>query len=175
MLIKYENEKFIIRNFFCKDKTIIFLLVKDNNIPTRKLGKMITLYLSKVGIINDRNDLSNLQIFLYFNKIFHNSFIDKGVIKKILFSYDGCIHINKVQEADIWVTKYFANNIYDFSFNSTVRFDNRDYYIYRRTVKRTKRLQMLRAVSKEKKLLKFQSFFTFFTLKNNYLNINLQS
>lgn len=176
MLINFLEEKVIIRNFFSKDKTVIFLLVKNDNIPERTLEKLITLYLMKCAIVNDENDFKKMHIFLYISNHMHISSVDNAIFKKIYFYYDGCIHIKKIHEADIWVKKYFIHNVSDFSFNININFDKNDYDIYRRTAKRAKRLHRLRKSTKINKTKQIANFFiSFFGTKRDNLTLQLQS
>lgn len=106
----------------------------------------------------------------------HISFIDNGLFKKIYFYYDGCIHIKKIHEADIWVKKYFINNVSDFSFSLNIHFDKNDYDLYRRTIKRTKRLDRLKIGSKLKRSKYISNFFnSIFGSKKSHLTLQLQS
>lgn len=176
MLINFLDEKVIIRNFFSKDKTVIFLLVRNENISERTLEKLLTLYLMKCDIINDENDFRTMHVFLYINKNMRNSCIDKGVFKKIYFYFDGCIHIKKIHEADNWVKKYFICNVSDFSYNINIQFDKHDYAIYRRIAKRAKRLQSLKNGAKIRKSKQISNFFiSLFGVKKNNLTFQLQS
>lgn len=176
MLINFLEEKVIIRNFFSKDKTVIFLLVRNDSISERTLEKLLTLYLKKCDIVNDENDFKKMHIFLYINTQMHSSFIDNGLFKKIYFYYDGCIHIKKIHEADIWVKKYFINNVSDFSFSLNIHFDKNDYDLYRRTIKRTKRLDRLKIGSKLKRSKYISNFFnSIFGSKKSHLTLQLQS
>lgn len=63
MLINFLEEKVIIRNFFSKDKTVIFLLVRNDSISERTLEKLLTLYLKKCDIVNDENDFKKNAYF----------------------------------------------------------------------------------------------------------------
>lgn len=162
MLLHYkkytEDYTFLLKHHNENIKSYLFIITKNEQVPTKIIEEILTIYLIKTDIFEN-----NLVIIIYKDKSYFSKIIDFNKLKVLQYTYGYKIKIKNQLNTTPKINELFKMRI-DFYYSMKSYFDKHDYDFMTREKKVKFRLKSLRNYKKKLRLKRLFSF-KFFSKK----------
>lgn len=136
MVIIYKEKKYFIELENINGEMIVFVCQRDENIETKVLEQLLTMFLIKLQLHNEAN---KMRFFTYNNEYLLSRIIDSTKLFELDVSFYRKVKINQIKQVDEGIRIFFKQNVTLTAFH-TICFDEIDFSIFTKQLKREKRI-----------------------------------